>query len=267
MMPMMPPETIRSGTDMIPGTLQLNRRDKITPVPPGEQIIDTIAAKCNNKVLLAFSCGKDAIAAWLALKARGVEVVPYYYYLCPDLEFIESSLKYYEEYFETPIMRVPSPSIYRLWRNCVYQPPERLPDLLASRMPKFNDHDLSQAVKRSSKISLDTWTALGVRAADSVNRRTNFVMSGAAPENKKKFYPVWDWLKARLQVELHRAKIKLPIDYWIFGRTFDGIDYRFIGPLKKHLPEDYERLKHYYPFIECEIKRAEMAGKTDHLKD
>ena len=31
-------------------------------------------------VLLAFSCGKDSIAAWLAMRDMGIEVVPAYLY-------------------------------------------------------------------------------------------------------------------------------------------------------------------------------------------
>ena len=36
-------------------------------------------------VLLAFSCGKDSIAAWLAMRDMGIEVVPAYLYYVPGL--------------------------------------------------------------------------------------------------------------------------------------------------------------------------------------
>ena len=36
-----------------------------------------------DPVMLAFSRGKDSVAAWLALREAGVPVVPYYCYLIP----------------------------------------------------------------------------------------------------------------------------------------------------------------------------------------
>ena len=54
-------------------------------VPPSEAIIQTVAEKCGGQVVLAFSGGKDAVAAWIALKRAGVKVFPYYYYAHPNL--------------------------------------------------------------------------------------------------------------------------------------------------------------------------------------
>ena len=224
-----------------------------------------MAEKSGNKVLLAFSGGKDAIAAWIALRKYGVKVFPYYYYIHPGLEFVNSSLAYYEEMFGERIMRVPNPKLYECWRECVDQTPERLATLLGGSIPKFDSHDLAQAVKQTCGLPANTYTALGVRAADSVNRRTMFVRSGPIFEKRFKFYPVWDWTKSAVRIEIFRAKLKLPVDYWIFGRSFDGLDYRFIAPIAKHYPDDYERLKQFFPMLDAELKRAEFAGMTDHL--
>jgi hypothetical protein len=42
---------------------------------------------------------------------------------------------------------------------------------------------------------------------------------------------------------LKHHNLHLPIDYRIFGRSFDGLDLRFLLPLKKHLPRDYKRVR------------------------
>jgi hypothetical protein len=52
---------------------------------------------------------------------------------------------------------------------------------------------------------------------------------------------------------IERYGVKLPIDYELFGRSFDGIDYRFAKPLRERLPEDYERIKFWFPLIDVEI--------------
>ena len=38
----------------------------------------------------------------------------------------------------------------------------------------------------------------------------------------------------------------------------DGLDYRFIKPLKEKMPDEYERIKKYFPLIDLEILRYEQ---------
>ena len=56
----------------------------------GEKTIDFVANR-QKKTLLAFSCGKDAVAAWLAIRDKFEEVIPYYLYLVPQFEFVDES--------------------------------------------------------------------------------------------------------------------------------------------------------------------------------
>ena len=74
-------------------------------------------------VLLAFSCGKDSIAAWLAMRDMGIEVVPAYLYYVPGLRFVDEELDYFEQKFQTRIKRYPHPSLYRWLNNAVFQLP------------------------------------------------------------------------------------------------------------------------------------------------
>ena len=74
--------------------------------------------------VLAFSAGKDSIAAWLALRELGIEVRPVYKFLVPGLAFVERSLAYYESHFGVPIARVPHPSLFRWLRILTFQAPE-----------------------------------------------------------------------------------------------------------------------------------------------
>ena len=49
--------------------------------------------------------------------------------------------------------------------------------------------------------------------------------------------------------------VKLPIDYEMFGKSFDGLDYRFLKPIKERFPEDYAKIKEFFPLIDLEILR------------
>ena len=58
--------------------------------------------------------------------------------------------------------------------------------------------------------------------------------------------------------------VKLPVDYRLFGRTFDGLDYRFLKPLKEAYPDDYQKVLDWYPFADLEIARRDGFNAIDH---
>jgi hypothetical protein len=245
-----------------PTAYQLAEIDRLrfpgVAVKESEKVIAEIA-KLTDTVLLSFSGGKDAIAAWLALRPHFKRIIPYYYYLVPDLEFVEESLRYYEDFFGTRILRYPNPNLYRMLNNEVFQPPEHLPVIRAWSLPNFDYDELRDVICDDLGIPTDTFTANGVRASDSLNRRTMFKTHGPVNYNRRMFYPIWDWKKAALMDCFTKAGIKMPVDYQIFGRSFDGLDFRFVYPIRKYFPRDYARIREFFPMIEVEFKRYEYA--------
>jgi len=226
-----------------------------------EETIRIIRDKTDT-ILLAFSCGKDSIAAWLACKPHFPKIVPFYMYLVPDLEFVENSLKYYEQFFGTKIIRVPHPSLYRMIKNFVYQPPERCAVIEAARWNDFTYDDLHQALREDYNLPKETWVAQGVRAVDSPIRMTVVKKHGALNVKRKSFWPVWDWRIDRLINKIETAGVKLPIDYKYFGRSFDGLDYRFLKPIKEHFPKDFEQILKWFPLADLDIARREYAAQN-----
>ncbi len=68
--------------------------------------------------------------------------------------------------------------------------------------------------------------------------------------------------KDELIALLQKHDCKLPVDYKLFGRSFDGIDYRFMVPLKEHYSDDYQKLLDFFPLAELEIMRYHLTGGT-----
>ncbi len=223
-----------------------------------EETIRIIREK-TDAILMAFSCGKDSIAAWLACKPHFKRIIPFYMYLVPDLEFVENSLAYYENFFETKIIRVPHPSLYRMLKNFVYQPPERCAIIEAAGWGDFTYDELHQAIREDYNLPENVWIAQGVRAVDSPIRMTAVKKYGTFNPKRKTFWPVWDWRIDRLIAELKSAGVKLPVDYKYFGRSFDGIDYRFLKPIKEAFPADYERILRWFPLADLDIARRKYA--------
>lgn len=225
----------------------------------GEEVIQQIASETDT-TLLAFSCGKDSLAAWLALRPHFKKIIPIYYYLVPDLGFVEESLRYYEEWFQTRIYRLPHASLYRWLTNYTFQPPEHQTILWAARMRTFSHEEIRDGL--AEQLGLPTkWTALGTRAADSPARLMNFRKHGPINHNKNNYCPVWDWKKDRLISTIKEAGVLLPKEYRTFGRSFDGLDFRFLYGIKQHWPEDYQKILQFFPLAELEIKRYEFAQR------
>lgn len=227
--------------------------------PRGLDLIQEMQKRGSDTVLLSFSTGKDAIGTWLALQGH-FKIVPYYYYLVPGLRFIEESLAYYEDVFQTKIIRVPNPRLYEMLGNHVFQTPARSKVINTLNLEVFSHDVLAATIMEYLSLPENTFVASGVRAADSPNRMATIRKHGPFRETRSPtmVYPIWDWTKDHLVHEIRKSGIKLPVDYRLFGRSFDGIDLRFLWPLREHYPDDYQKILHWFPLAEAEIKRYEF---------
>lgn len=227
--------------------------------PTSAEVLARLKAE-ERPVLLSFSCGKDSIAAWVAMEEAGIEVIPCYMWLVPNLKFVQEELSYFEEAFDKKIHRYPHASYYRLIVDLVDQPPEHCGIIEAASPPKPQYDEIWRMIRHDLGLDPDTWVADGVRAADSIVRRASFVKHGVMKPGNRKVSPIADWLKAEVMDAINRKGVNLPIDYEIWGRSFDGIDYRFTAPMRERLPEDFEILKKWFPLIESDIVRHEAYG-------
>ena len=212
----------------------------------------------NDQLLLSFSTGKDCLAAWLAVRDEFKEIIPFYLYLVPDLEFVDESLAFYEKMLGIHIVRLPAPQLYGMLNDLVFQPPERIETIFSCNFPKFGYPEVREILIEDYGLNKNIFYATGVRAPDSPMRMTALSKYGPITHSQNKFHPVWNWTKAKLVEELKKHKIKLPIDYKLFSRSFDGLGLRFLFQIKKHLPRDFEKIIQWFPLVELEISRYEF---------
>lgn len=207
-----------------------------------------------KQVGLSFSAGKDSVACWLQLRSLGVQVIPFYLQLVPGLEFIEQSLRYYEEYFQTHIYRLSHPNFNANLDLFEYQPPQALPIIDWLNIPIFDYADVEEGVRRTVQQP-DLWIAVGVKKADSMMRR---LRTQPTVPHRKMFHPLIDWTKSHVVEILRANRVKVPIDYKLFGRSFDGLYARYLVPIQEHFPADYERIKQWFPEVDLELTRLEV---------
>lgn len=227
--------------------------------PTSAEVRARLAAE-SRTVLVAYSTGKDAIATELALRDAGIETVLAYLYYIPGLAFVEDTLAAQEQVLGKPIHRYPHPSLWRWLNNLIFQPPERCAIIEAARMPTIDYDQMWQLIRADLDLPEDTWVADGVRAADSIVRRASFTRHGVMKPAKRKVSPIADWLKGEVMGRIEAAGIPLPIDYERFGRSFDGIDRRFLAPIAEHAPEDFARILDWFPLADLELMRHDLAA-------
>lgn len=223
-----------------------------------EELCSRISKETGGVAILAFSCGKDAIGSWLQMRRHFTRIVPVYLYLIPGLSFIEESLSYFEDFFSTRIIRLPHPSLFRWLNTAIWQPPERIRIIEGLRLSVKAFPDMWRMVRDDLGLEECVMTGVGVRSADSIVRRNAILKHGAMNRKKGEFFPIYDWNKARLLDELRSSGVRLPVDYEWFGRSFDGIDARFLAPLRDHAPEDYAKVLEWIPLADIDIFRREV---------
>lgn len=222
-----------------------------------QELMQKMAEKTGGTCLLAFSTGKDALAAWVELRKYFHTIQPVYYYMIPRLSFIEKTLSYYEDFFETRIIRLPNPNLYRMLNNGTFQTRSSWKTVVSFAFPKVLREQLCEYVKQDFDIDKNAYTAIGNRMYDNMSRYRAISKFGAVNDKIKTFFPIYDYKIADVVKSIKEAGVKLPADYHIWGKTFDGLDYRFIKEVKARFPSDYEKIREFFPLIDLEIIRYE----------
>jgi 3'-phosphoadenosine 5'-phosphosulfate sulfotransferase (PAPS reductase)/FAD synthetase len=216
---------------------------------------------------LSFSCGKDSIATWLYMMETGFwdDIIPVFYYYVPGLSFEEEALEYYEKVLGRHIIRIPSPNTLSWMDWGVFQTPQS--NLIVK---EYRDYiyecsfDNTDLWIREQNEQAWAYMATGVRMADGLNRRGVILQNGGHRSNGKKFYPCFDFSDKEVAEIVRAHNVKLPYDYAVWGRTFDGMQYRFLKDLKQALPEDYNKVLELYPLADVVLHRYE-AGNSNKL--
>lgn len=210
-------------------------------------------------VTIGFSLGKDSLACALILKELGVDFIPVYFYCIPGMGFINKKIEMYENYFNKKIVQLPHPMLWDMLRHQDFQTPEGIEYYSQIKFPKLTFEDLIATYLEDIGADTNIYDVVGMRAAESFNRRMIFKNKypNGINHKKKKIYPIFNWKSDDVWKYLKEKKAPIPDDYKIWGRSFDNFHYQFIMDVKKLYPEDYEIIKSYFPLIDLEIFKYE----------
>jgi len=209
-----------------------------------------------DTIVLKFSAGKDSLAMWMRCREIFPKIVPIFHYWLPGLRFVEETLVMYEQYFGQKIIRMPHPNWLNFLANGSFQPPHRWNVIEAYNLRTVDYDEILDWVCEDLGIE-EYWVAVGIKSSDSPLRARAIAQHGAWTPAKQLFYPVADLKKADLLSLFDKYNAPLSKDYLVFGRSFDGLQYRYVSKIKQHYPEDYQTIVRWFPLVEAEFMRAE----------
>lgn len=219
----------------------------------GTELFDPIKAqsKMVRSVCVSFSCGKDSIVTLDLCKRYFDDVHAFFMYIVPGLEFQERTLRKYEKLYDIEILRIPHPDMAKFLRYGTYRPAD-----LSVPVLEFND---CYSYVRS--ITGDAWIAGGERINDSLNRRAMLKSGGSVDFKRFRMYPLLHWTKNEVVEYIRRKKLYLPHDTRVLGSSFCDLSGETLSRIKKYFPNDYKRIKDFYPLCETGVVRYEKWHK------
>lgn len=224
---------------------------------PLKRIMDELGAVSNGVVTVGFSRGKDSRIMLALLREHGFKCYPIYFNHLPVLlEFQRVDIAYCEDVYKTEIEIMPHPMLFDLMRHQSWQGLYGCKHLLQYRMPKMKFENMTRAYTSSIGLGY-LWDCVGLKQCDSFNRRQVLRKYGELRRDKMKAYPIQHLTHRDVHMGLAKRGIKEPIDYEIWGTSFDKLGYTYLIGLRDRLPRDYETLKQYMPLLDVEIERYE----------
>ena len=220
-------------------------------------LCEEISKRSDGTCILAFSRGKDVLGCWVWLRQFFHTIIPFHWTYAPGISFIEHSLNYYEQIFNTRIERhlngETSEGLMRGWWQ-TKESRERTKSL--GRKPF--ELDDSAAIIRDKYNCPKAYMAISMTMNDNIFRRLNLkkldengnlTFEGGIKENRLVFYPCFDWTLDLILEASVKNGIYLPDDYLMENRSLNWVTVKNIEPIMELYPDDFERMQRVFPLL------------------
>ena len=212
-------------------------------------IYDTVktASRMTDGILVGVSGGKDSAAALDLCFRYFKKVQPYFMYVVRGLSFQEAALKYYEQRYNTEIMRIPHFMLSDFFRYGTYRP-------MDFNVPIVKTVEAYNYLREQSGIY---WIACGERIADSMVRRAMIKESGTIDDKRGRIYPIAEWTKADVLAYNKQHRIPLSLESRVLGHSFRSLMPSEVARIKESFPNDYEKIREWFPLVGAAMKWEE----------
>lgn len=193
-----------------------------------------------------FSSGKDSIATLDLCKKFIPTVKVVHLYSVPGLSYRERFFKFYENKYNIKIDQYPQVDVSKIMANAAFSAKKR-------DIPRIKQADMELFLRKKYNIS---YIAYGYRKDESLQRRGQLTKCDCIEKQFKRVFPVAEWSQKDILNYLKKEKLPLPIEYSYHFRDINFFESESLIWLYQNYPEDFEKVKKTYPFIEAELFRA-----------
>jgi phosphoadenosine phosphosulfate reductase len=221
-----------------------------------------------DSVIVGVSGGMDSVVTLDLCKQYFKTLRCYFMYVVPGIGFQERYLQFLERRYEVEIERIPHFLLSDILRGAAL----RHTTEATSNLRKAKSTDVDAYLRKKFGIH---WIAVGEKASDSLERNTQIVQHGGILEKRGRILPLAYWTHAQVQGFMSRNRIPFPPDYNLNnlvkdpnlkrrrGASFGSlIGMREIGLIAEKYPEDYEKIRKFFPFVDVQLVRQKILAES-----
>lgn len=226
--------------------------------------IELIKDKTN---ILHFSTGADSIAVFLRLREAGIEPILIYKYFVPNLPMVNNYLDYFSKKFNVRIYQFPNSLMPEMFGNVQHQRPTKRDNYFYEQIKWVKNITKEAFDKFLEGIFTDKKNTVyhyGLRYTDGLHRFLHLKKNGVYFQNK--FYAIASYKVGDIQNILRKYDCKLPIEYGLWGISFESPRAWNIGLIKEHCPETHKIIKDWFPLIDYKGYREKFNKLNRHFK-
>jgi hypothetical protein len=200
--------------------------------------------------VLHFSCGADSVASYLRLKEHDINPILVYHYFIKDLPMVKNYIDWFCKRFNERIYQISS----TLWAehidNALFQLPikarEKFRNNIAATELYLYTKEVGDLMIKDA-LGGEVVFHLGLKYTDGLRRYQHLQKHGVSFNDK--FYPVASYKISDIRDILTRNKCILPIEYGLWGISWEGPRAWNINLIREHCPETYKKLIAMFPLI------------------
>lgn len=212
-----------------------------------------IHSRISDSVIVSFSGGKDSVVTLDLCSKYFKKVHAFFMYIVPDLSFQTEMIRWAENRYNLKILQVPHFSAYEMKRDGAWCRPN----------PYIKVKSIDDIYADVRNYFDCEWIAAGERICDSLWRRAQIKQSGSVNIKRRRFFTVADFTKADILNYIRANRLKYAPESAKLGGSFQLMPQK-IALLKIHYPDDYAKIKAYFPFIDGSLA---YSMKKNDLKD
>lgn len=207
------------------------------------KIIRGIREKTDTAVLYYSAGGKDGIALLDMLANVFPKVICYYMYVVPDLEHINTYIRYAEQKYGAEVRKIEHYQVDHIKRVGYFCEKD-------TTVKVRTVGEVEQSVREETGIK---YAFSGMKGVDGYMKRMRlkmFAKTGYVTE-KGMVYPLAVWTNQEVLAYIRSRNLIQPFEYDAkhVSQGF-GLDVETLKCLKRKFPNDYQKVLEYYP--ECE---------------